>query len=317
MARSNRTWIVVAVALVLFVCCGGATLVGLLALGSAMSTGGLTGLGNTVAVIPVRGIITSGRGDGFAADGIVYADRVIADIEAAEADPAIRAIVLEVNSPGGGVTPSAQIYRALREVTKPMVTSMGEVGASGGYYIACATRRIVVLPETLTGSIGVRWEFTNAEELLDTLGIEVEVIKSGPHKDTGALHRGLTEEERAIYQSIVDEAYADFVAVVAEGRDMPVERVRELADGRVYSGQQALELGLADVEGNLEAAIDLAAELAGIEGEPNIRRFERPANPFLSLWGVASRLGRPAEAVLVEEILGSRTPRLMYLYAVP
>ena len=98
---------------------------------------------------------------------------------------------------------------------------------------------------------------------------------------------------------------------------MPVERVRELADGRVYSGQQALELGLADVEGNLEAAIDLAAELAGIEGETKIRRFERPANPLLSLWGVASRLGRPAEAVLVEEILGSRTPRLMYLYAVP
>ncbi len=317
MTRRNRTWVIVAVALVLLVCCGGAMLVGLLALGSAVSGGGLTGLGGTVAVIPVRGVITSGGGDGFATDAIAYSERIIADLEAAEADPSIRAIVLEVNSPGGGVTPSAQIYRALREVTKPVVTSMGEVAASGGYYIACATQRIVVLPETLTGSIGVRWEFTNAEELLDTLGVEVDVIKSGPHKDTGALHRGLTEEERAIYQEIVDEAYGDFVTVVAEGRDLPVERVRELADGRVYTGRQALELGLADIEGDLDTAIEAAAELAGIEGEPNIRRFERPVNPFLSLWGVAARLGRPTEVVLLEELMGSRTPRLMYLYAVP
>lgn len=316
--RRNRAWVIGAVALLLLVCCASTALVGLWALGSAASGGSLAGLGGTVAVIPVRGVIMSGRGsDGFTADAVAYADRVIADIEAAEADPRIRAIVLEVNSPGGGVTASAQIYRALREVTKPMVTSMGEVGASGGYYIACATQRIVVLPETLTGSIGVRWEFTNAEELLDTLGVEVEVIKSGPHKDQGGLHRGLTEEERAIYQSIVDESYADFVAVVAEGRGMPVERVRELADGRVYSGRQALELGLADVEGDLDAAIDLAAELAGIEGEPNVQRFERPVNPLFSLWGAASRLGRPAEVVLVEELLEGRTPRLMYLYAVP
>ncbi|HHX42741.1 MAG TPA: signal peptide peptidase SppA [Chloroflexi bacterium] len=318
MARRNRTWVIVAVALALLICCGGATLVGLAALGSLTSGSGLSGLGGSVAVIPVRGVIMSGgRADGFASDTIAYADRVIADIEAAEADPTIRAIVLEVNSPGGGVTPSAQIYRALRQVTKPMVTSMGEVAASGGYYIACATSQIVTLPETLTGSIGVRWEFTNAEELLDTLGVEVEVIKSGPHKDQGGLYRGLTEEERAIYQSIVDEAYADFVAVVAEGRNLPVERVRELADGRVYSGRQALELGLADVEGDMDTAIALAAAMAGIEGEPHVRRFERPVNPFRSLWGVAARLGRPAEVVLLEELLESRTPRLLYLYAVP
>ena len=158
MARRNRTWVIVAVALALLICCGGATLVGLAALGSLTSGSGLSGLGGSVAVIPVRGVIMSGgRADGFASDTIAYADRVIADIEAAEADPTIRAIVLEVNSPGGGVTPSAQIYRALRQVTKPMVTSMGEVAASGGYYIACATSQIVTLPETLTGSIGVSW----------------------------------------------------------------------------------------------------------------------------------------------------------------
>ncbi len=316
MTRRNRTWLVVIVALVLVVCCGGATLFGLLALRSATTrAAGPGGMGRTVAVIPVHGVITSGRGGGFAADTIAYADRVVADIEAAEADPRIRAIVLEVNSPGGSVAASAQIYRALREVTKPTVTSMGEVAASGGYYIACATQRIVVLPETLTGSIGVRWEFTNAEELLDTLGIEVEVIKSGPHKDQGGWHRDLTDEERAIYQRIVDEAYADFVRVVSEGREMPEERVRELADGRVYSGQQALELGLADAQGDTDAAVALAAEMAGIAGEPKVRRFERPANPLL--WGVATRLGRPEEALLIEELRANRTPQPMYLWAAP
>lgn len=317
MTRRNRAWVVAIVGLALVVCCGGAALAGLLAVSSFVG-GDLAGVGRTVAVIPVRGVITSGRGsDGFATDTIAYADRVIADIEAAEADPSIRAIVLEVNSPGGGVAASAQIYRALREVTKPMVTSMGETAASGGYYIACATQRIVALPETLTGSIGVRWEFTNAEELLDTLGVEVQVIKSGPHKDQGGWHRGLTEEERAIYQGIVDEAYADFLGVVAEGRELPVERLREFADGRVYSGQQAVELGLADAIGDVDDAIAMAAEMAGIEGEPNVRRFERPVNPFLSLWGLAARLGRPAEMVLLEEVMGSRAPQPMYLWAVP
>ena len=319
MTRRNRAWVVGVVGLVLLLCCSGATVVGLVALGSAAaSAGGLSGVGRTVAVIPVHGVITSGRGsDGFTSETIAYADLVIADIEATEADPSIRAIVLEVNSPGGGVAASAQIFRALREVTKPTVTSMGEVAASGGYYIACATQRIVLLPETLTGSIGVRWEFTNAEELLNTLGIEIQVIKSGPHKDQGGWHRDLTEEEQAIYQAIVDEAYADFVRVVAEGRDMTEEQVRELADGRVYSGQQALELGLADAAGDTDAAIALAAEMAGIVGEPNVRRFERPVNPFLSLWGLAARLGRPAEVALVEELMAGRSPQPMYLWAVP
>ena len=317
MSRKNRTWVLVIVGLALLMCCGAASIAGLLVLISAPIGAGGFGGGGTVAVIPVHGVIMSGDGDGFATDAIAYADRVIADIEAAEADPSIRAIVLDVNSPGGGVTPSAQIYRALRAVRKPMVTSMGEVAASGGYYIACATQRIVTLPETLTGSIGVRWEFTNAEELLDTLGIEVEVIKSGAHKDTGGLHRGLTEEELEIYQAIVDESYADFVRVVAQGREMTEERVRELADGRIYSGQQAVTLGLADVEGDLKAAVAIAGELAGIRGEPTIRRYERPVNPFFPLLGLAERLGRPAEAALLDEFMESRTPQLMYLWAEP
>lgn len=317
MARRKRTWVMVVVGVVLFVCLGGAALVGLLALGSAAWGNGWAGLRGTVAVIPVQGIITSGRDDGFPADNVTYAERVIEDIEAAEADPRIRAIVLEVNSPGGSVAASAQIYRALREVTKPMVTSMGAVAASGGYYIACATQRIVVLPETLTGSIGVRWEFTNAEELLSTLGVEVEVIQSGPHKDQGGWHRELTDEERAIYQAIVDEAYTDFVRVVAEGRGMPEERVRELADGRVYSGRQALELGLADAEGDIDVAIAMAAEMAGIVGEPDVHRFERPVSPFFPLWGLVARLGRPTEIMLMEELMESRMPQPMYLWAVP
>ena len=271
MTRRNRTWLVVIVALVLVVCCGGATLFGLLALRSATTrAAGPGGMGRTVAVIPVHGVITSGRGGGFAADTIAYADRVVADIEAAEADPRIRAIVLEVNSPGGSVAASAQIYRALREVTKPTVTSMGEVAASGGYYIACAADRIYANPGSITGSIGVIAEWYNYGDLLRWAKMQDVVIKSGEFKDAGSPTRPLTEAERAYFQALIDTMYGQFVSAVASGRGMKEEVVRNLADGRVYTGEQAKKDGLVDELGGLEDAIAAAAEMGGVTGKPGI-----------------------------------------------
>ncbi len=317
MKRKSQGWIVALIVVaVLVVGCGAC---GVLGTAAALAWRG-TGrpgpmLGGAVAVVEVEGAIVSGSGN---AQGRAYAKQVIEDLEKALANPAVKAIVLEVNSPGGSVVASVDIYHALKASTKPIVTSMGEVAASGGYYIACATRHIVVRRDTLTGSIGVIWQFSNAEKLLKTLGVEFQVIKSGKHKDQGGLYRALTAEEVAMYQAIVDEAYGDFVSVVAEGRNMPEERVRALADGRVYSGRQALSLGLADSEGDLDKAIEIAAQLGGIEGEPRIIRFPKPVNPLQALIGLASRLYRPMELALLDELLGMGSASgLQYLYVAP
>lgn len=195
--------------------------------------------------------------------------------------PSVKAIVLRIDSPGGGVVPSQEIYDEVRRVrnksNKAVITSMGSVAASGGYYIAAATDRIVANPGTLTGSIGVIMETANIEGLLQKIGVEGVVVKSGKYKDVGSPLRKMSDEEHGLLQHVMDDVHQQFIEAVAEGRALEVADVQALADGRIFTGRQAKEAKLVDELGDLEDAIQLAAEVAGVEGEPKVveprRRF--------------------------------------------
>ena len=196
-------------------------------------------------------------------------------------NPSIKAIVLRIDSPGGGVVPSQEIYDAVQRVrnknNKAVIASMGTVAASGGYYIAAATDRIIANPGTLTGSIGVIMETANVEGLLKKIGVEGIVVKSGKFKDVGSPLRKMTAEEQALLQAVMDDVHQQFIEAVAEGRALEPSTVQALADGRIFTGRQAKDAKLVDELGNLDDAIQLAADLAGIEGEPKVieprRRF--------------------------------------------
>jgi protease-4 len=177
----------------------------------------------------------------------------------------IKALVLRVNSPGGAVAPCQELYTALRAFGKPIVVSMGSVAASGGYYLAVAGSHIMANPGTITGSIGVIMETIEFDEAMDKLGIKAQVIKSGQFKDIGSPFRGMKPEEHALLQNMILEVYEQFVKDVAVGRPkLKIEQIRSVADGRVFSGQEALELGLIDSYGGLQDAIDKAMGLGGI-----------------------------------------------------
>ncbi|MBM3189099.1 MAG: signal peptide peptidase SppA [Chloroflexi bacterium] len=298
--KKNWPWALLVLVLALVVSCGGCMLVGVLLFPTEGFRGLPRGLANTVAIIPVQGEIVYGRRpQTFGETGLVYSEQVIGEIKRASEDPTIGAIVLEVSSPGGGVVASVDIYEALKACPKPVVTSMGQVAASGGYYIACGAEYIYARPATLTGSIGVISRYMNAQELLSRLGIDTQIIKTGPYKDQGSWHRELTEEELDLLQAMLDEAYEAFIAAVVEGRGLSEAAVRRVADGRILTGRQAVGLGLVDAEGNLEDAIRKAADLAGIEGEPNTMRFERPASFLDLLRGLAAAgLTSPEERLL-------------------
>ncbi len=221
-----------------------------------------------VALIRVEGVI-------------VDSHQTVTELKKFGENPSIKAIVLRIDSPGGGVVPSQEIYDAVQRVrnkhNKAVIASMGTVASSGGYYIASATDRIIANPGTLTGSIGVIMETANVEGLLKKIGVEGIVVKSGKFKDVGSPLRKMTEEEQALLQSVMDDVHKQFIDAVAVGRALETAAVQALADGRIFTGRQAKEAKLVDELGNLEDAIQLAADLAGIEGEPKVveprRRF--------------------------------------------
>ncbi len=187
-------------------------------------------------------------------------------------DLSVKAIVLRIDSPGGAVAPSQEIYEEVRKAVskKTIVVSMGAIAASGGYYIASPATRIIANPGTLTGSIGVIMEIPNMEGLMNKIGVKTEVIKSGRHKDIASVFRGIGKEEREILQAVLDNVHEQFINAVSEGRKMLQEDVRKIADGRIYTGEQALKAGLVDELGNLEDAVKAAAKLSGIKGEPSV-----------------------------------------------
>jgi len=220
---------------------------------------GVTFGGGRVGVVEIKG-------------PIVESDEAVEQLHDFLEDDAIQAVVVRVDSPGGSVAPSQEIHAEVRRLAekKHVVVSMGGVAASGGYYLAAPADKIFANPGTLTGSIGVISQIPNVAEISDKLGFRMNVVKSGPAKDSGNPFRAFTEEDRAIFQAMVDKVYEQFVQAVAEGRELPEERVRAIADGRVLTGQEALELGLIDEIGNFHDAVRAAADLAGIEGRPHL-----------------------------------------------
>ena len=203
---------------------------------------------------------------------IVESEPIIEKIIKFRKSKNIKAIILRINSPGGMVAPSQEIYQEVKKACreKKVVVSMESIAASGGYYIACTADKIVANPGTLVGSIGVILQIENIEELLSKIGLKREIVKSGKYKDIGSMTRPMTEEEEAILQGFSDNIYYQFVDAVAEGRDMKREEVLKLADGRIFTGAQAIKLGLIDRLGNLQDTISMTGEMVGIEGEPKV-----------------------------------------------
>ena len=224
--------------------------------------------GDRIALIRIEGVILDSQS-------------TVGELKRFSENPSVKAIVLRIDSPGGGVVPSQEIHDAVKRVrtksNKAVIASMGSVAASGGYYIAAATDRIVANPGTLTGSIGVIMEMANVEGLLQKIGVEGVVIKSGKYKDVGSPLRKMSQEERGLLQTVMDDVHEQFIEAVAEGRALELTDAQALADGRILTGRQAKEVKLVDELGDLEDAIQLAADVVGIEGEPKIveprRRF--------------------------------------------
>ena len=220
------------------------------------------GSGDEIAVVELRGVITS-------------ADDIVRQFKNYRENQSIKAILLRIDSPGGSAVASQEMYEEVkktRDSGKPVVVSMGSLAASGGYYVACGSSRLVANPGTLTGSIGVISEFLQLHEMLDKIGIDVKTIKSGRMKDAGSQTRKMTVEDQKYFQSLLDDVHDQFIEVVETERKLNHEDALALADGRVFTGKQALQYGLVDTLGTFEDAITIAAELAGIEGEPAIVR---------------------------------------------
>ncbi|MBI5419734.1 MAG: signal peptide peptidase SppA [Deltaproteobacteria bacterium] len=215
--------------------------------------------GDKVAVLPVTGLITD-------------SEATIDQLKKFAKDDSVKAIVLRINTPGGGVGPSQEIYEEVRKLKgkKVVVASMGALAASGGYYIACAAQKIYANPGTITGSIGVIMQFVNVKDLIEKIGLKGMVVKSGAFKDIGSPVREMKPEERELLQGVIDNVHLQFVSAVAEGRRLPREKVLRIADGRILSGEQAKTLGLVDALGNLEDAVADAGKMAKIEGEPRV-----------------------------------------------
>ena len=297
MERKNLTWIII---------------IGVLALGAfsvlliigALALSGSDGFGvggDRIAVIPVEGVIDA-----------EMAKKVNRNLKTYGEDDRVKAIILRVDSPGGGVAASEDIYREVKRVKedkkKKIIVSMSQVAASGGYYISAPADYIFANSSTVTGSIGVIAEWTNFKELADWAKVKTVVFKSGEFKDTGNPTREMTEREKQYFQAMIDELYGQFVKVVTTGRQgkgpdnqkLDEARVRALADGRVYTGETALANGLVDQIGNYRDALKYTADLLKMKGEPNVVTPPEPREGFsiLDLLGkskIAEVMSKPTE----------------------
>ena len=251
--------------------------------------------GEKVAVLPISGLITD-------------SEATIEQLKKFAKDDSVKAIVVRLNTPGGGVGPSQEIYEEVRKIRgkKVIVASMGALAASGGYYIACGADKIFANPGTITGSIGVLMQFVNVKDLIEKIGVKGFVIKSGSFKDTGSPVREMSPEERKLLQNVIDNVHSQFVNAVVEGRKLPREDVLAIADGRILSGEQAKELGLVDVLGNQEDAVAEAGKMAKIEGEPRV------VTPPKKKFSILDLLREEAKSIIDEKLTQTRT-RIDYL----
>lgn len=280
--------------------------------------------GDKIAVIPLTGVITGTSGP-LTYGGVITAELVREQLRRAEEDASVKAIILRIDSPGGEVAPCQEILEEIEQFkqSRPVVVSMGSMAASGGYYISCEADKIVALPGTLTGSIGVIAQIPNLKGLFDKLGIEMQTFTGGEHKDMYAGYRNLTPEEQEIMQNLVDGYYEQFIAVVAESRGMDKEEVRNLATGQLYTGAEAKELGLVDELGGLDKAVEVATELSGAVA-PKVEYYKPRSISILSeLFELSSSelssllklrlLGLGGEDIVLLETLTHGYPQPRYL----
>lgn len=252
-----------------------------------------SGYGDSVAVIAIDGVI-AGTGDYYS--GYITPEYLRYQLEEADSDPSVKAVVLRVNSPGGTVAASQELTRYVAEFEKPVVVSIGDVGASGAYMMASHADEIWAMPGSTVGSIGVITEIPNVAGLLDRLGVEFQTITAGRYKGAGSPWRELTDEERAMIQGEIDEVYDQFIGIIAEGRNMERSEAEELATGWAWSGDRAKELGLVDEIGTYQDALDAAAEKGGIEdGMYDVITYD---DPYGSFFGSLFRLTYQLERVL-------------------
>ena len=225
--------------------------------------------GDKVGLVRIEGAITS-------------ADETIQTIENYKKDPSVKAVVVRVDSPGGGVGPSQEIYEELKKTAakKTVVVSMGSLAASGGYYISCIANEIYADPGTITGSIGVIMEVPNFKGLMDKIGIKAEVVKAGAHKDLASPFREMNSADRQILQGVLDNVHDQFIQAVADGRKMPADKVRAIADGRIFSGEQAVTEGLVDKIGDLQDAIQGARKLAHLKEDAPVEEKKKGRTLF-------------------------------------
>jgi protease IV len=225
-------------------------------------------------------------------DVISESDACIRELRKYQSRSSVKAIVLRLDSPGGAVAPSQEIFQEVRRIVKsgtPVVVSMSSVAASGAYYIACGASRIVANPGTITGSIGVISEFTSYRRLMDKIGIDNTTITSGEYKDVGNPARDMTEQDLVYMQGLIDDIYEQFVLDVSAARALPVDTVRKYADGRVFTGRQAYAIGLVDTLGSLQTAIRIAGKLGRVEGEPRTVRTLQRTSLFERMFGARSQ----------------------------
>ncbi len=263
----------------------------------------VTGSGQKVALIELRG-------------PILESESIVKQFKKFRERRDVKAIVFRVESPGGGVVASQEIYEEVKKTRdggKPVVVSMGSVAASGGYYVSCGADRIVANPGTVTGSIGVISQFLRLDPMLKKIGIEAQTVKSGKFKDTGSPFHELSKEERKYFQGLLDGVHRQFIDVVEEERSLDHAKVLEYSDGRVFTGEQALAMGLVDTLGTYEDAVKIAAVMADIKGEPGIVRESRRRLRFLDFLFGETKLGNLLD--LKDEILNE--PMLQYRFVQP
>jgi protease-4 len=270
--RSGRTGCIVALVVLGCLALFGMALIFIVAAaGGGGSGGAFSAHGDKVALVRVAGIIVNGGGEGPSLfPGGLGSEGIIKHLRKARKDPSVKAIVIRINSPGGSAAASDEIFQEImraREDEKPIIASMADTAASGGYYVASACDEIIASKATLTGSIGVIIGTLEYHEGLAKLGVRMSSITSGPFKDMGAGDRPMRDEERKLFEGMVMDVHEQFIEAVAQGRKMDKEAVRELADGRAYTGRQAHEKGLVDELGTMRDAVVRAAELAGMDTE--------------------------------------------------